>query len=56
LGGKKFGVVFGKTNDVRIKHSQRRHLDGDDIEAEIKVLAEGPLGDAFFLDHDSSRR
>ena len=48
LRGKMLRVVLGEANQILEPRPQRRHFDGDDIEPEIEVFAERPVGHALF--------
>src|SRR5437899_6002445 len=40
-------IVLCEANEIRSPVAQRRHLDSDDVEPEIKIFAESAIGDAF---------
>ena len=39
--------MLHQRGDVLLAPAQRRHLDGDDVQPGVEVLAEAPLGDLF---------
>ena len=45
LGRVALEEVLGEERDVLAALAQRRHADGEDLEAVVEVLAEAPLGD-----------